>query len=664
VSTGESGVLVDVGIPTGGRGTYLGEAVGSVLAQTVSRISVKVGENGAGTAEVRAALEPFLSDSRLRHIVHGVDHGPAGNYMRVAQGDAPYLAILHDDDRWDPEFLERRVAFLEHHPLCGFVFSRSFLIDGNGNYLDVWDDVLAPGVHSSETFLPAIYRRNIVSVPTAVVRRSAYEGIGAEFHELLFNDHEFWLRLGAKYDVGYLPTIDAAYRLHGNQATSANRRRLGEHRMKFYEAVDGLTGAAVPEPVRRRSSAEVHMHVAAEALDRGEGRTALAELARAATLSPATVASQRGRRRAAVIVAATLLGPVGRGLWHRRRDFGRRRADAIGARRAATALRESLTAHEEPLLFSVVIPAHNAARTIGQAIDSVLIQSCQKFELIVVDDGSTDDTARVAQQAARDRIQIVHQDRSGVSAARNRGLELARAPWVSFLDADDLWLPAYLAKMEAAVRRDPDLGLIFTDAWVFDESVRRIRRQPMMAPRRPSGPLPEDPAEFLTALLVGNFVYTSATAAREALVELGGYAAELTHAEDYDLWLRLAATGRRSAFIPGPLAIYRIGSDASLSKSRREMARSELHVLQRLLEHEKLPAAQEAIAEARIQRMAAFVAYLEEGEHDRRSFGTRLRDRVARMKGGTLYRSPPPEVLGAFPELVGARPAEHSFVYA
>jgi len=660
----DNDIVVDVGIPTGGRATYLTEAVGSVLTQTLTAIRVTVGENGVGTPEVREALKPFASDTRLRHLVHGVDHGPAGNYMRVAAGRAPYLAILHDDDRWDPEFLERRVAFLEEHPSCGFVFSRSFLIDGNGAYLDVWDDVLTPGVHTPAEFVPAIYARNIVSVPTAVVRRIAYDGIGAEFHELLFNDHEFWLRLGAMYDVGYLPAIDAAYRLHGNQATSANRRRLGEHRIRFYEAVDALDIAEIPESIRRRSQAEAHMHVAAEALDRGERWTTLTELARATVAAPGAVASKRGRRRASILVTSSMFGPIGRALWRRRRDFGRRRADAIGARRAAAALRETGRGESNSPFFSVVVPAHNAASTIRQTLDSILIQTCQKFEIIVVDDGSTDETAAIAAEVAGRRVRVVRQDQRGVSAARNRGLELARAPWVSFLDADDLWLPAYLATMEAAIHADPEIGLLFTDAWVYDEKAKRIRRRPMMASRHPPKPLPQDPSGFLAALLAGNFVYTSATASREGLSDVGGYDVDLTHAEDYDLWLRLSASGRRAVFVGGPLALYRFGGGGSLSSNRHEMAKAELNVMRRLLARHNLPEQQEAIARLRVEQLTGSVASLEKNDGDRRSLPRRLADRAERLRTGTLYRSAPPEVLGAFPELVGAEPAEHSFVYA
>src|SRR5256885_9827395 len=104
MSMGEEIILVDVGMPTVGRATYLAEAVGSALGQTCSAIRVTVGENGPGVPEVRDALAPFSGDGRLQHLVHGVDLGPARNYTLVAEGSAPYLAILHDDDRWAPEF--------------------------------------------------------------------------------------------------------------------------------------------------------------------------------------------------------------------------------------------------------------------------------------------------------------------------------------------------------------------------------------------------------------------------------------------------------------------------------------------------------------------------------------------------------------------------------
>ncbi len=657
MTAGDQVTLVDVGIPTRGRGTYLSEAVGSALNQTIHAIQVTVGENGSGTPEVEEALAAWSGDERLRHLVHGVDLGPAKNYTAVAAGDAPYLAILHDDDRWEPQFLERRVAFLEEHPSCAFVFSRCFLIDANGSYVDVWEDVLTPGVHSPESFLPALYEHNIVPVPTVVVRRAAYESIGGDFHDLLFNDHELWLRLGSNSDVGYLPTIDAAYRIHSNQTTFANRRRLGENRVKFYEAVDDATSAVLDRSVRHRASASAHLQMAADAFERGERIAAVREVARATTASPATMLRPREGRRAALLLAASLLGRPGERLWRARRDFGRRRADAMGARRAGAA-RRALPPTAVTPLFSVVIPARNAEHTIAQALDSVLIQTCQEFEIIVVDDGSTDRTALVAAENGADRVRVVSQENQGVSAARNTGIRVARGRWVSFLDADDLWLPTYLAKSRDMFVRDPEPGLVFTDAWVYDEPAGRIRRQPMMARRRPTEELPSDPDAFFSLLLAGNFVYTSATVPKHVLEQVGGYDQELTRAEDYDLWLRISAAGHGAAYVPGPLALYRLqGSRAqSLSSDRLEMTRGELEVLSRLLERHALPEQHVALAQSRLDQVGADVTRLERGDHHQRSLRRRFVRRADRLvHEGTLYGPAPPEVLGAFPDLVAAR---------
>ena len=292
-------------------------------------------------------------------------------------------------------------------------------------------------------------------------------------------------------------------------------------------------------------------------------------------------------RRASLLLAAALSGPPGRSLWRSRRNFGNRRADARRARKVAASLGRRHEPEQEPL-FTVVIPAWNAAETIADAIDSVLIQTCQSFEIVVVDDGSDDDTVEVAQAAAGARVRVVRQERQGVSAARNAGIEAARARWVSFLDADDLWLPDYLEEMRRRLDANPRLGLVFTDAWILDEPAGRIRRTPMMKPRRPTDEPPSDPAAFLELLLQGNFVYTSATVPRRVLEQVGGYNADLASSEDYDLWLRITSAGFAAAFAPGPLAVYRIRR-GTLSSDPLEMARGELDAVSGLVASAMLP---------------------------------------------------------------------------
>jgi GT2 family glycosyltransferase len=208
-------------------------------------------------------------------------------------------------------------------------------------------------------------------------------------------------------------------------------------------------------------------------------------------------------------------------------------------------------------LFSVVMAAHDSARTISEAIESVRLQTRADWELIVVDDGSSDDTAAIASAFGDERIRVVTQENRGPAAARNVGLRLARTPLVSTLDSDDLWLPGYLETMARTFDIERNADLAYTDAWVLDDMTGRVRKTTEMAYQRPPDPPPAAPRAFLEQLIRRNFVYNSVTARRDALLALGGYDERLWTGEDWELWLRVAASGRRCVRAPGILAVHR-----------------------------------------------------------------------------------------------------------
>jgi glycosyltransferase involved in cell wall biosynthesis len=221
--------------------------------------------------------------------------------------------------------------------------------------------------------------------------------------------------------------------------------------------------------------------------------------------------------------------------------------------------------------FSVVVPAFNAERTIAATMRSVLMQTRSDFELLVVDDGSTDATAeRVEGLAGDPRVRLLRQENSGVAIARNTGIAAARGRYVSFLDSDDLWLPSYLETMGAALDAHDDAGFAFTDAWVWDEHVRRFARQTIMVTGNPPDVVPDDPRELFRLLLAGNFIYTSSTVRRAVLAEVGGFNGEVSPAEDWELWLRIAANGHRAIRAAPVLGVYRIRA-GSLSSDRAVM---------------------------------------------------------------------------------------------
>jgi glycosyltransferase involved in cell wall biosynthesis len=210
--------------------------------------------------------------------------------------------------------------------------------------------------------------------------------------------------------------------------------------------------------------------------------------------------------------------------------------------------------------LSVVVPAFNAAGTIESALRSVLAQTSAPHEVIVVDDGSRDGTLPVAGRLARRdrRIKVVSQENRGPSAARNAGIRVAGGELVSFLDADDLWMPDYVETVQALFAARPNAGIAYGDAWALDDSTKRIRRETVEAWLRPPDPPPLAADEFFRELLERNFIFVSATVPRQILLELDGFDESLPPgAEDWEMWLRIAAAGYTGAGTRRPLAVYR-----------------------------------------------------------------------------------------------------------
>ena len=235
--------------------------------------------------------------------------------------------------------------------------------------------------------------------------------------------------------------------------------------------------------------------------------------------------------------------------------------------------------------FSVIVPAFNAATTVGSAIASVLSQTRTDFEVIVVDDGSTDATRETVERISDPRVNLASQPNRGPSAARNAGIKLARGELISFLDSDDLWLPSYLGRAAHALEATANVGFAYTDAYAFDSHSGKVRRRTAMGRMRPPIPPPEDRDAFLLELLERNFIYNSTTVPKSVLEAVGGYDEAKTTAEDYDLWLRIITHGYRAAWIPGEHALYRLHA-AQESRNLAKMGRGLFGVYQDLSKEE------------------------------------------------------------------------------
>lgn len=229
-----------------------------------------------------------------------------------------------------------------------------------------------------------------------------------------------------------------------------------------------------------------------------------------------------------------------------------------------------MTRKVEPPAISVVIPAYNAAWCVGKAIDSVMAQEFRDFELLVVDDGSTDDTGAVLALYG-DAIRVVRQLNGGLSNARNSGIRESRGEFVAFLDADDWWLPAKILRQVALLRARPDLGFVSTVARVEDTHGQLLN---VWACTACTGP-------FLHQLFGANGDVAgsaSAVMVRRRLFDLVGVFDESLRAlEDVDMWMRLAAVAGYEC-IDEPLAVI-LKRPGSVSRNLEVMKRASVQVM-------------------------------------------------------------------------------------
>ncbi len=205
-------------------------------------------------------------------------------------------------------------------------------------------------------------------------------------------------------------------------------------------------------------------------------------------------------------------------------------------------------------LVSVIIPTYNRARFLKEALASVLAQTYRPLEIIVVDDGSTDETPKVV---SRFPVRYVRTPHRGVAAARNRGLNKARGALIAFLDSDDLWLPRKIEVQVSFFERQPEAVAVQTEE-VWLRGGKRVN--PKKRHRKPSGHF------FDRALELCLISPSAVMLRREVLEEIGGFDESFPVCEDYELWLRLLAR-YQVYLIPEPLVIKRGGHPDQLSKT-------------------------------------------------------------------------------------------------
>ncbi|MEM9003506.1 MAG: glycosyltransferase [Cyanobacteria bacterium P01_F01_bin.86] len=224
--------------------------------------------------------------------------------------------------------------------------------------------------------------------------------------------------------------------------------------------------------------------------------------------------------------------------------------------------------------ISVIIPVHNGAKTIAETVESVLAQTFADFELIVVESGSTDNTAEILATIQDPRLKVLSYAKAPVSINRNRGVSQATGEFVSFLDADDLWTPDKLEAQHAALLAAPEAALAYSWTNCIDTKGKFLRRCSYV---HWSG-------NVLEKLLLDDFIGNGSNVMirRQAFLDVGGFDEALTNAEDTDLCLRLALK-YPFAVVPKAQVLYRIAPNSKSSNIQR-METCNLRVIEKAYE--------------------------------------------------------------------------------
>jgi hypothetical protein len=235
-------------------------------------------------------------------------------------------------------------------------------------------------------------------------------------------------------------------------------------------------------------------------------------------------------------------------------------------------------------LISVIIPAYNQARYIRQSITSVIAQTYPHLEIIVIDDGSTDETAQLVGNIHDPRLRYFYQENQGLSAARNAGIRIAKGDYFSYLDSDDLFLPDKLKILLNEFKADSKMGMVAGQAIPIDDDVHQIGKMF-------SKGIPAEGA----LLLLGNPLHVgSILIKRKWQLRVGFFDENLRSYEDWDMWLRLVRHGCRVGWVDKPVSLYRF-HPKQMTRDGMQMTTANFTVLHKIFADPELPEAWQSL---------------------------------------------------------------------
>ncbi|MBO9997407.1 MAG: glycosyltransferase [Cyanobacteria bacterium SID2] len=508
----------------------LDRSIASVLSQTIDDVEILLPTDDtlpSTLAETHVRCIPCEDRSTVGRINAG---------LRAAAG--AFVAILTGGERWRSDKLQQQRAALDRHPNAAVAYCWTDWTDEN-------DTVTRPDSRTavSGNVLPFLLLTDFLETPSNVlVRRSAIDAVGELAPELGFGAVWDWsLRLAAEFEFVCTQTVGVL------AAETADSELEFDRWERDLQSVLDLAFDRTSEHLhylKPKSSNNLYKFLA-HRLFRGN----LTPRSRTAATRFVRIIAERDpqfRQQSETISAALLTAA----------NTGELRLASVLPSWNPECFAQSIERHPRPKI-SVVIPAYNSEATIRDTLDSLFAQTWTDFEVIVIDDGSSDDTLEILQACEDIRLRVFSFPNAGPSTARNRGFEKTLGEYVSFLDADDRWTPDKLEAQLNALEAHPDAAVAYSWTDYIDESGQFVR----------SGSHLTVNGDGLSHLLLGDFLENGSNALirREAFATAGGFDKSLLIAHDWALFLKLAAR-HFIVCVPRAQILYRLTSDSVSSK--------------------------------------------------------------------------------------------------
>lgn len=545
---------ISVVVPVFNAEAALPRTLASVQAQTFQEWELIAVDDGSDDGSAAILERAAAGDGRI-HVVRQANAGVSLARNRgVAVSRAPLIAFLDADDLWHPGKLAAHLALHERDPGIGVSFARVEFLSPSGE---------PTGTRSAARPHPPRPAELLAENPTTttsnwVVRREVFDAIGGFVPGMNHSEDLEWLLRVAcrtRWRFGVLNEVLTDYRT-STQGLSAGLREMEQGWMRLVEEVRRYAPELVEREFARARAIQLR-YLARRSLRLGCPREVGLDFLCRSLRSDRTLLLRQPRR-----TGLTALGLL---------------VQPFLRRPVVTPPTSELPPLPATPLVTVVIPLYNAAATVAASLESVLGQTYSHLEIIVVDDGSTDDGVEICRRYADPRLRIVHQANRGLAGARNTGIRHSHGAILAFLDSDDLWRPQKIARHVDHLQRHRDVGVSFSRSALIDQEGRPLGllQTPRLVGITPALVLCRNPISNGSCVVIRREVLDAIRFRADlyGMPEDYWFDDAFRQSEDIECWLRIAAqTDHGIEGIPDDLTLYRVNSGGLSANLEKQYA--------------------------------------------------------------------------------------------